>query len=104
MSCGANVDAEDCRGRTALSHAARYGSLDCIAVLAAHNADVFHEDKDGRTPLEIAEDCARFEAAAQLKRSVGFPATADIRRHCRPGNGNSHESRRKNLSAWRDSR
>ncbi|KAK9787368.1 hypothetical protein WJX73_002975 [Symbiochloris irregularis] len=64
----AYVDTEDDKGRTALSHAARYGSLDSIAVLAAHQADMFHEDTDGRTPLDIAEECGRLEAAMQLRR------------------------------------
>lgn len=64
------VDTEDDKGRTALSHAARYGSLDSIAVLAAHQADMFHADTDGRTPLDIAEECGRLEAAMQLRRYV----------------------------------
>ena len=64
----AYVDTEDDKGRTALSHAARYGSLDSIAVLAQHQADMFHADTDGRTPLDIAEECGRLEAAMQLRR------------------------------------
>ncbi|KAK9813153.1 hypothetical protein WJX72_009919 [[Myrmecia] bisecta] len=65
---GADPEAEDEKGRTALSHAARYGSIDCIHVLAQFNANVFHKDHDDRTPVEIAEDSARTEATAILKR------------------------------------
>ncbi len=65
---GAIVDTEDEKGRTALSHAAKYGSIDCLHILAQHNADVFHEDHDGRTPLEIADECGRAEAVLQLRR------------------------------------
>lgn len=64
------MDTEDDKGRTALSHAARYGSLDSIAVLAQHQANMFHADTDGRTPLDIAEECGRLEAAMQLRRCV----------------------------------
>ena len=39
----AGVDTMDEKGRTALSHAARYGSLDCISVLAQYHANVFHQ-------------------------------------------------------------
>lgn len=73
LAKGADVNAVDYKGRTALSHAACYGSLDCISVLAQHNADAFHIDSDGRTPLDIAEDCSRFEAVNQLKR---YPSPA----------------------------
>lgn len=62
------MDTLDSKGRGALHHAARYGSLDCLAVLAQHHADAFRPDADGRTPLDVAEDCARSEAAALLRK------------------------------------
>ncbi|KAK9842019.1 hypothetical protein WJX81_004484 [Elliptochloris bilobata] len=65
---GAAVDTLDSKGRAALHHAARYGSLDCLAVLAQHHAHAFRPDADGRTPLDVAEDCARTEAAALLRK------------------------------------
>ena len=65
---GAAVDTLDSKGRAALHHAARYGSLDCLAVLAQHHADAFRPDADGRSPLDVAEDCARTEAAALLRK------------------------------------
>lgn len=51
----ADLDAEDTMGRTALSHAAKYGSTDCMNLLANCHADVFHKDHDGKTPVQIAE-------------------------------------------------
>ncbi len=65
---GAAVDTLDAKGRGALHHAARYGSLDCLAVLAQQHADAFRPDADGRSPLDVAEDCARTEAAALLRK------------------------------------
>jgi hypothetical protein len=35
------------KGRTALSYAAHYGSLDCLQVLGIAGADPFHEDFEG---------------------------------------------------------
>ena len=65
---GASVDAIDDKGRTSLCHAARYGSTDCIHVLAEHGADVFAVDEDGLNPLDIAEQNGRAVAAAALRK------------------------------------
>ena len=78
------VDSEDEKGRTALCHAARYGSLDCINVLAQHQANAFHTDRDGRTPIDIAEDCSRTEAATQIKRWAFPTLTGPVASHFPP--------------------
>jgi ankyrin repeat protein len=65
---GADIEAVDDRGRTALCIAAKYGALDCINVLNEYGANHFHRDDHGLTALEIAEQSVRPEAAAQLKR------------------------------------
>jgi len=65
---GADIEAVDDRGRTALCIAAKYGALDCINVLNEYGANHFHRDDQGLTALEIAEQSVRPEAAAQLKR------------------------------------
>mmetsp|Transcript_22077 Transcript_22077/g.55586 ORF Transcript_22077/g.55586 Transcript_22077/m.55586 type:complete len:432 (+) Transcript_22077:115-1410(+) len=65
---GACVDAMDDKGRTSMCHAARYGSTDCIHVLAEHGADVFAVDEEGMSPLGIAEQHSRMGAAAALRK------------------------------------
>ena len=64
----AKVDAVDDIGRTAMSHAAKYGSVDCVNLLGNAHADVFHKDKEGKTPLQIAEAANRTEAVNSLKK------------------------------------
>ena len=65
---GATVDKVDDKGRTALCHAAKYGSIDCIHILGHHNANAFHEDNEGNNPLQIAEDASRFEATNHIRK------------------------------------
>lgn len=76
----ADLDAEDSMGRTALSHAAKYGSVDCMNLLANCHADIFHKDHDGKTPVQIAEGNgnARTETVTLLKRyqQVWIPVSA----------------------------
>ena len=64
------MEAEDDVGRTALSHAAKNGSVNCINLLANCHADVFHKDHEGKTPVQIAEAVRnpRPEVVSKLKR------------------------------------
>ena len=73
----ADLEAEDDVGRTAVSHAAKYGSVDCLNLLGNAHADVFHKDTEGKTPLQIAETSSRSEAVLALKKwqSVSAPLT-----------------------------
>lgn len=71
---GADIEAVDDQGRTALCIAAKYGALDCINVLNEYGANHFHRDDQGLTALEIAEQSVRPEAAAQLKRMQQVPS------------------------------
>ncbi len=64
----ADLEAEDDVGRTAVSHAAKYGSVDCLNLLGNAHADVFHKDREGKTPLQIAEISSRSEAVLALKK------------------------------------
>ena len=64
----ADVEAEDESGRTAMSHAAKHGSVDCLNLLGKEHADVFHKDKEGKTPLQIAELSSRTEVVTALKK------------------------------------
>ena len=49
---GANVDASDHRGITALMEAAIESDEDAVRVLLEHHADTHLADKDGFTPFE----------------------------------------------------
>lgn len=65
------VDRE--QGRTALSYAASYGSLDCMHVLGAAGANPFHEDAEGNTVQTLAEKSGRtgcVEAVRKLMMKV----------------------------------
>lgn len=56
LKLGANIKAQDPRGRSAITFAAIHGSVDCLSVLSQYGADVFHKDADGRTPLDHANE------------------------------------------------
>ena len=64
----ADIEAEDDTGRTAMSHAAKHGSVDCLNLLGKEHADVFHKDHEGKTPLQIAEVSSRHEVVTALKK------------------------------------
>ena len=64
----ADIEAEDDSGRTAMSHAAKHGSMDCLNLLGKEHADVFHKDNEGKTPLQIAEVSSRHEVVTALKK------------------------------------
>src|SRR5205809_5703107 len=51
---GADVNAADEYGRTALHVAAKDKSTEVIKLLLSRGADVNRQDKDGRTPLHLA--------------------------------------------------
>lgn len=53
---GADVDARNKIGRTALHRAASRGDEKAVRLLLKHGADVKVKDKKGRTPLDLAED------------------------------------------------
>ena len=74
----ATVDAEDDIGRTAMCHAAKYGSVDCVNLLGSMHADVFHKDHEGKTPLQIAEAASRTEAVTALKKCQQVPSCAHL--------------------------
>ncbi len=81
------VDATDSKGRTALSYAAMYGSTDCIYLLAAAGADVFHTDRDGAAPMELAEESGRSSAVEALRKLQLKHRMVERRRRHRPPTG-----------------
>ena len=54
MSNGANVNAADQEGRTALMQAAVYGHVDVARALLSNGAEVNAKDREGRTALTQA--------------------------------------------------
>lgn len=59
LDCGAQADAEDDDGRTALHWAARSGDGTVVQMLLDHGADINEEDNNGETPMHWAADMAR---------------------------------------------
>ena len=51
---GANVGAEDGKGKTPLHFVPDFGSTEIVRVLLEHGANVGAEDNEGRTPLHVA--------------------------------------------------
>jgi Ankyrin repeats (many copies) len=54
LGAGANVNATDGDGETALHKAAYYGNSDVIEILLAHGASINATNKMGGTPLQVA--------------------------------------------------
>ena len=54
VAAGANVNAKDLRGDTALHGAASWGSDDIVRCLARHHADLTAKDERGMTPYDSA--------------------------------------------------
>jgi ankyrin repeat protein len=54
VKAGADVNARDAKGQTALFGAALWGWNDVVKALVAHNADPKIKDLNGKTPLDTA--------------------------------------------------
>lgn len=54
LAKGANVNATDGNGETALHKAAYYGNKDVIEILLTHGASINATNKNGKTPLQVA--------------------------------------------------
>lgn len=61
LARGAEVNAADVRGRTSLHVAVESGSVFWVQTLLAHGADAHAKDKDGQSPVDLAD--ARGDAA-----------------------------------------
>ena len=74
MVDGANPNAEDMEGWTALHYAAKYGRVGTCWLLLHCGADLLKPDRAGRRPREIAGRFKRFHLEAELgdlEREVG---------------------------------
>lgn len=57
LAAGANVNAADSEGRTALIASAYMGHADIVATILEYDADINQPDSDGRTALSVAALC-----------------------------------------------
>lgn len=64
---GANIEARDDNGQTALIHAARNGNTEIVGLLLKRGADTEAENDHGQTALMIATDLGEKEIADLLR-------------------------------------
>ncbi len=74
IDAGADVDAQDLYGRTALMVAIDLHQKDIVELLLKHNANVNILDKEGQTPLMFAVSCAN-DAMVELLLGAGADVT-----------------------------
>lgn len=75
LAQGADLRAQDNRGRDALAHAIRKGHVEAVRVLLAHGAKADRVYADGSSAIEMAEDHGQDAIAALLRASL-FPVPA----------------------------
>ena len=73
---GAEIDATDDSGMTALHQAAKEGRNDAVTELLRNSASVFAKDKKGRTPLHYAAMSQHGDAVIDTLLAAGAPVTA----------------------------
>lgn len=75
-AAGADIDARDDSGMTALQYAAKEGRSDIVTELLTHSASVYAKDNKGRTPLHHAAMSQKGEAAIDALLAYGAPVSA----------------------------
>lgn len=67
LNRGADINAKDSNGQTALMRAAYEGHLDIVQLLLEYDADINITDEDGWTALQYAEEFEHFEISSLLR-------------------------------------
>jgi len=67
LNRGADINAKDSNGQTALMRAAYEGHLDIVQLLLEYDADINITDEDGWTALQYAQEFEHFEISNLLK-------------------------------------
>ncbi len=68
IKAGANVNAKDNNGVTALMMATAEGQVGIVNALISAGTDVRHRDNDGKTALDYARENDKFRGTDVLKR------------------------------------
>ncbi|HJV86267.1 MAG TPA: ankyrin repeat domain-containing protein [Noviherbaspirillum sp.] len=78
VAAGADINAKDSKGRTALHHAAKDGKNDIVTELLHYSASVYAQDDHGRTPLHLAAMKLNYdsEKVVDTLLAAGAPTTA----------------------------
>jgi ankyrin repeat protein len=72
------VDIEDNSGCTPLWEAAYCGYSDCVDILLMHGASPDHKDKNGKSPLDRAEQFGHATIVSKMTESRRNPSNADL--------------------------
>ena len=62
-----DINCRDIVGNTALHYAAQSGLKRCVELLIAHQADLFVENREGKTACDLAVVCGHHEVALLLE-------------------------------------
>jgi ankyrin repeat protein len=76
VAAGAEIDAPDNMGMSALHQAAKEGRNDAVTELLRNSASVFAKDKKGRMPLHYAAMARGGDAVIEALLAAGAPVTA----------------------------
>lgn len=76
LQAGANVNAENDFGETALDQAAQFGSKATLLLLLAHGANIAHKNAFGKTALHLAAESSHGADAVAILLAHGAPVNA----------------------------
>jgi ankyrin repeat protein len=84
LTAGADINARDRTGQTALHGAASWGSNNLVKTLATHRADLMAKDSQGRTAADIAKGGA---SSSGRSSAEPHPETEALLRQLMSGTG-----------------